>query len=89
MTRKTQKFLLTLGAVTAGFLVVLFLGALASGDLTPSTEQTAPLIHEFNPIRKEFKLDNGTPCVMVWAPQRAQSAGISCDWNYNRRKDVN
>ena len=48
-------------------------------------EQTAPVIYEFNPPRKEFKLDDGTPCVMVWAPQRAQAVGVVCNWRHNEK----
>lgn len=86
MTRKIQKFLLTLGAVTAGFFVVLFLGALVSGDLTPSTEQTAPLIPEWKPRVKEFTLDDGTRCISVSTratnfPTSAGFSGISCNWD--------
>ncbi len=60
-----------------------------NGDAQATVEQAEPVIHEFNPPRKEFTLDDGTPCVMVWAPQRAQSSGIACDWDYKRRQNVN
>ncbi len=55
----------------------------------PAVEQTAPVIYEFNPPREEFKLDDGTPCVMVWAPQRAQAVSVVCDWDYKSRQNVN
>ncbi len=88
MTRKTN-FGLTLLSVTIGFVGILAIHEVTRSDPTLAVEQTAPVVYEFNPIRKEFKLDNGTPCVMVWAPRRAQSAGISCDWGYNSRFNVN
>lgn len=63
-----------------------------NGDAQASVEQVEqveqPVIPEFNPRRREFKLDDGTPCVMVWTPQtnfpREGSSGISCDWD-NRK----
>ena len=95
MTRKTKRFLLTLASVTAGFFVVLFIGAAASGDLTPTTEQTEPAPQyriEDHLTFIEFELDDGTPCVMVSSPSSRPvrlagpsipgRGGVSCNWGY-------
>ena len=53
-------------------------------DEVPDSLRThTPPVFEFKPRIKEFILEDGTHCVMVWAPQRAQSSGIACDWEHN------
>ena len=53
-------------------------------DEVPDSLRThTPSVPKFKPRIKEFTLDNGTPCVMVWAPQLAQPSGIDCDWEHN------
>lgn len=46
-----------------------------------------PVVPEFNPRKREFTLNDGTPCVMVWTLQtnfpHAGESGVSCNWNYN------
>ena len=53
----------------------------------PKLEHTNT-IPEFNPNKREFTLDDGTPCVMVWTPQtnfpKAGSSGVSCDWEHTK-----
>ncbi len=55
-------------------------------DSTDSQLEHTKTIPEFKPNKREFTLDDGTPCVMVWTPQtnfpKAGSSGVSCNWEY-------
>ena len=88
---KVTEFIVTFIGVSLIFAVVLF-AAGCSEDFfkaqpTPREAQLAQ--PEFTPRTREFKLEDGTPCVMAWTPpdtsRRAGSSGISCDWKENQQ----
>lgn len=70
-------------------ILVVFLIGVNWEDSTAQAgvEQTEQVIPEFKPQHREFKLDDGTPCVMVWTRQtnfpREGSSGVSCNWKDN------
>lgn len=81
-----KKPLLFLGITISLFIGIWAVDEFSQAETNPIVEQTEPIMPVFKPIRKEFKLDNGTPCVMVWAPNH-HSAGTSCDWDYKKRQE--
>lgn len=83
---KTSRFLIVTAIVfivgcSAKTDVEVGMGVAVSTD--PKLEHTNT-IPEFNPSKREFTLDDGTPCVMVWTPtrsDRAEPSGVSCNWS--------
>ena len=84
----TSRFLITIA-------IVFIVGCSAETDVevgmgvavsTAAELEHTNSIPEFNPNKREFTLDDGTPCVMVWTPQtnfpKSGSSGVSCNWEY-------